>query len=71
MQFKKPKPNTFYVLNLGLKWLGRSDSNTRMTESESVALPLGDTPKFIKTANLYVRILHKNIRKRHIYAVFA
>ena len=25
-------------------WLGRSDSNTRMTESESVALPLGDAP---------------------------
>ena len=26
------------------KWLGRLDSNQRMTESESVALPLGDTP---------------------------
>ena len=27
-------------------WLGRSDLNTRMTESESVALPLGDAPIF-------------------------
>ena len=27
-----------------LIWLGRSDSNTRMTESESVALPLGESP---------------------------
>ena len=25
-------------------WLGRQDSNLRMTESESVALPLGDAP---------------------------
>ena len=25
-------------------WLGRQDSNLRMTESESVALPLGYTP---------------------------
>ena len=25
-------------------WLGREDSNLRMTESKSVALPLGDTP---------------------------
>ena len=26
------------------KWLGWLDSNQRMTESKSVALPLGDTP---------------------------
>ena len=25
-------------------WLGREDSNLRMTESKSVALPLGDAP---------------------------
>ena len=25
-------------------WLGQQDSNLRMTESESVALPLGDAP---------------------------
>ena len=28
----------------GFRWLGRQDSNLRMTESESVALPLGDAP---------------------------
>ena len=27
-----------------INWLGEQDSNLRMTESESVALPLGDTP---------------------------
>ena len=27
-------------------WLGYCDSNTGMSESESDALPLGDTPKF-------------------------
>ena len=27
-------------------WLGRRDSNPRMTESKSVALPLGDSPPF-------------------------
>ena len=27
-----------------MDWLGISDSNTRMTESESVALPLGESP---------------------------
>ena len=35
-------PNT-KMLKLFI-WLGISDSNTRMTESESVALPLGDAP---------------------------
>ena len=34
-------------------WLGRSDSNTRMTESESVALPLGDAPIFLFYSNFY------------------
>jgi hypothetical protein len=29
----------------GLPWLGREDSNLRMGESKSPALPLGDAPK--------------------------
>ena len=28
-------------------WLGYCDSNTGMSESESDALPLGDTPKYL------------------------
>lgn len=35
-------------------WLGWRDLNSRMTESESVALPLGDTPIFLaKTTTDY------------------
>ena len=30
-------------------WLGRKDSNLRMTGSKPIALPLGDAPKNIKT----------------------
>jgi hypothetical protein len=30
---------------LGNAWLGREDSNLRMVESKSTALPLGDAPK--------------------------
>ena len=41
-------------LNIGVQlvqtWLGISDSNTRMTESESVALPLGESPLWLFTA---------------------
>ncbi len=29
------------------KWLGWLDSNQRMMESKSIALPLGDTPRYI------------------------
>ena len=29
-------------------WLGYCDSNTGMSESESDALPLGDTPEYLK-----------------------
>jgi hypothetical protein len=29
-------------------WLGREDSNLRMTESKSVALPLGDAPSDVR-----------------------
>ena len=32
----------------GQNWLGRKDSNLRMTEPKSVALPLGDTPVFAR-----------------------
>jgi hypothetical protein len=28
-----------------VSWLGREDSNLRMAESKSAALPLGDAPK--------------------------
>ena len=31
--------------NQELSWLGREDSNLRMVESKSTALPLGDAPK--------------------------
>ena len=37
-----------------LGWLGWRDSNSRVTESKSVALPLGDSPIFlIATLGLY------------------
>ena len=42
---KRPSRHPFLQdVQLSLTWLGRSDLNTRMTESESVALPLGDAP---------------------------
>ena len=40
-------------------WLGRSDSNTRMTESESVALPLGDAPIYRNLRSFYLRYFIK------------
>ena len=43
------------------KWLGRSDSNTRMTESESVALPLGDAP-MIDYSIIIIAFTKKNKR---------
>ena len=36
-----------------LFWLGRRDSNPRMTESKSVALPLGDGPIYLKNCLFY------------------
>ncbi len=30
--------------SIGTRWLGREDSNLRMAESKSAALPLGDAP---------------------------
>ena len=38
-------------------WLGRSDSNTRMTESESVALPLGDAPMYLHLPCYFIKLL--------------
>ena len=38
-----------------LKWLGRLDSNQRMTESKSVALPLGYAPTKSFFCNLFSR----------------
>ena len=37
-------------------WLGRSDSNTRMTESESVALPLGESPIFASYVRYFIKL---------------
>ena len=37
-------------------WLGISDSNTRMTESESVALPLGESPILRYQTQFYWRL---------------
>ena len=34
----------FYAKSLILHWLGREDSNLRMAESKSAALPLGYAP---------------------------
>jgi hypothetical protein len=49
MHFMYRQKNTSGVDETGLFtvifcWLGCEDSNLGMTESESVALPLGDTP---------------------------
>ena len=39
------------ALQAHIEWLGRKDLNPRMWESESHALPLGDTPSLI---SLYI-----------------
>ena len=44
----------FYCSRLrggGMAWLGRLDSNQRMRESKSLALPLGDAPMERKTGD--------------------
>ena len=51
---QKKKRNTLWYPVFS--WLGRSDSNTRMTESESVALPLGDAP--ICGNNRFIHLRH-------------
>ena len=52
---KKADKNTRFCL---LFWLGWLDLNQRMTESESVALPLGDTP-IICLLNYYIKQIRK------------
>ena len=43
-----------------VKWLGRLDSNQRITESKSVALPLGDAPiHFFTDENYYISKIKK------------
>ena len=37
-------------------WLGRLDSNQRMTESKSVALPLGYVPMRYGISNLFLGV---------------
>ena len=41
------------------RWLGQQDSNLRMSDSESDALPLGDTPT--KSCSLYTKALKVKI----------
>ena len=46
--------------------LGYKDSNLEMTESESVALPFGDTPKLFTT---HVIILHNHSKSKYFFWV--
>ncbi len=41
----------FEFLILKFKWLGMRDSNPRMAESKSAALPLGESPKYVYFEN--------------------
>ena len=43
MRCRQPEPSRA-VHEFARKWLGREDSNLRMVESKSTALPLGDAP---------------------------
>ena len=51
--FKNDPANRYGEGHLGLKkavrsiWLGRQDSNLRMTAPKTVALPLGHAPLFV------------------------
>ena len=50
---------TLFMHKTVYNWLGRSDSNTRMTESESVALPLGESPKsFVFYLRYFIKLFH-------------
>ena len=51
--------NTAHKNSVLYFWLGRSDSNTRMTASESVALPLGDAPICENFRSFYLRYFIK------------
>ncbi len=56
MKRAKPDPRlgaiaaTKEIRDLRKNWLGREDSNLRMAESKSAALPLGDAPSFAGVA---------------------
>ena len=57
-------------------WLGYCDSNTGMSESESDALPLGDTPIYINysiyiNANLLICLVlqYKKMKKGEIHMI--
>ena len=61
-------------------WLGYCDSNTGMSESESDALPLGDTPIYFNKILLHTELQYKQIynililsqskKKVHTFCVF-
>ena len=44
---KSPRKRTFFI-QYYIRWLGRLDSNQRMAEPKTAALPLGDAPTFIE-----------------------
>ncbi len=61
-------------------WLGYCDSNTGMSESESDALPLGDTPIYFNKILLHTELQYQQIynililsqskKKVHTFCVF-
>jgi hypothetical protein len=51
---------TYIKLQVPVSWLSRRDSNPRVTESKSVALPLGDGSVYI----LLLLIIKKTSRQR-------
>ena len=55
---KQKRPKSY---DLDLK-LGYKDSNLEMTESESVALPFGDTPMFVQLTRHYYTHLTTKIK---------
>ena len=50
-------------------WLGWQDSNLRMTESKSVALPLGYTPFFRKCCLRQTLVYHKSRKKSSVFSL--
>ena len=73
LRIRTQKNKTDHPMVVCFVWLGRSDSNTRMTESESVALPLGDAPMYSRKQPqlLYCVILANNFTFcKRFYATF-
>jgi hypothetical protein len=52
-------------------WLGRKGSNLRMTESKSVALPLGDSPMMGRSMGIEPTNAGATIRCVHHFATTA